>query len=317
MKILFVGYSNLFKNRIIPVLNQLAGIDEIHIAKYEFASWDEEYKNILGAKVILWDSYKEAFEKANVDLCYISSVNSDHYNSAKLSLQRGFHTIIDKPIVMNNDELNTLSFLRYQHRVLLAEAMVYTYHPAFAKINEILDYYHSHIRTINVMFSIPPMILNNFRYKEELGGGVLNDMGPYAASIGRYFYREKPDSVTCKIGEKMGELPISFDILLQYRNNRSVIGHFGFNSEYVNAMTILTDNTKIDVGRVFTIPDNIELEITVKHQNEIYAHKAVQGNAFYLFFKDVFNAIEVGDYTRFQHNMAIDSKTLEMFRHKI
>ena len=316
MRILFIGYSSLLKNRLISVLNQLPEIKEIHIAKYKDQKWDEEWKN-LEIPVKLWDSYEEAFEKANVDICYISSVNSDHYFSAKKSLERGFHTIVDKPIVMNINELSKLSFLNYYHNLLLAESLVYTYHPVFTKMQEILDYYNSSVRTINVTFSIPPLGLNNFRYKEELGGGVLNDMGPYAVSIGRYFYNEKPKNVTCAIGEKIGDLPISFDIILQYHDNKSVIGHFGFNSEYVNSMTILADNIKIDVDRVFTIPDDVELEISIKHKNETYMHKAEKGNAFYLFFKDVFDAIETGNYTHFQHTMEIDCKTLEMFRYKI
>ena len=99
MKILFIGYSKLFKNRLIPVLNQLPEIEEIHIAKFKDQEWDKEIEQLTCSKIVLYDSYEEGY-KANVDIAYITSVNSDHYNSAKITLKRGIHTIIDKPAVV-------------------------------------------------------------------------------------------------------------------------------------------------------------------------------------------------------------------------
>ncbi len=40
---------------------------------------------------------------------------------------------------------------------------------------------------ITVDFSFPPLDPENFRYKKDLGGGALNDLGPYAVSAGRVF----------------------------------------------------------------------------------------------------------------------------------
>ncbi len=41
--IMFLGYSNLVKGRILPILNK-AGFTEVTIAKYEGQPWDEDYK---------------------------------------------------------------------------------------------------------------------------------------------------------------------------------------------------------------------------------------------------------------------------------
>jgi len=314
MKILFIGYSKLFKNKIIPVLNQLIEIEEIHIAKFKDQEWSDEYKQLVCSKVFLYDSYEQGIN-SNVDIAYISSVNSDHYNSAKKTLSKHIHTIIDKPAVLSVDELISLFFMQSPN-LLLAEANVYTYHPQFEKIKEILQLYNSEIRTINVLFSIPPLEFNNFRYKKELGGGVVNDMGPYAVSIGRYFYNEEPKDVIFNV-EKINDIEISLDIILKYSKHQSVIGHFGFNSQYVNSMTILTDNTKIDVNRVFTVPDDSSAEIKVKYKNEEFIHSVYKSNSFYLFFKDIFNSINNGDYTKFKNSMWADCKTLEFIRHKI
>jgi dTDP-3,4-didehydro-2,6-dideoxy-alpha-D-glucose 3-reductase len=315
MKILFIGYSKLFKNRLIPVLNQLSEIDEIHIAKFEDQEWDNELKQLNCSKVILYDSYQKGYI-ADVDIAYISSVNSDHYNSAKTTILGGIHTIIDKPAVLNFSELISLYYSCKPNK-LLAEANVYLYHPQFQKIKDILKDYDSEIKTINVLFSIPPLELNNFRYKKELGGGAINDMGIYAVSIGRYFYDEQPNDVIFLPGERTDYIELSFDVIFRYPSKRSVIGHFGFNTEYVNSMTILANNLKIDIDRVYTVPDNIQPEIKVKFRDKKYIELADKGNAFYLFFKDIFNAIENQEYIQFKNIMLKDYKTLELLRHKI
>jgi len=323
MKILFLGYSKLFKRRIIPVLRRLYEFKEIYIAKYKDQIWDDEYKNIDCANIVLYDSYEDALKKASldIDLVYISTVNSTHYDLAKACLIRGWHTIIDKPIVLNIEELDDLIWRSTrigQQPCLLSESLVYTYHPQFNLINDILKQYNSDIKTINVLFSIPPMEKNNFRYKKELGGGAINDMGPYAVSIGRYFFNEEPLDVLVNVSEKLNDVDIAFDVILKYSNDKSVIGHFGFTTEYINELTIIGNNTKIFLqGPVFSTPEHLTPSIKICSNGYDTIKFSTSENNFYLYFKDVLDAINKKDLDRFKQTMLIDCKTLDKIRHKI
>lgn len=325
MKLLIIGYSKLFKNRLIPALNLLAEeFEDISVAKYSDQEWDNELKKLIHPKIALYDSYVEGITKSNANLAYITSINSDHYNSAKITLLGKMHTIVDKPATLNIDQLMSLYYSSTPN-LLLAEALVYLYHPQFQKIKDILEQYDSRVRTINVLFSIPPLDINNFRYKKELGGGVINDMGPYAVSIGRYFFDEEPKEIhlsTEKINTSYKDsitydLDISFDVIFKYSGNKSVIGHFGFTSQYANSMTILSNKVKIEVDRVFTIPDDKEQEIKITTKAGQYIEKVEKANNFYLFFKDVLNAIKTEQYIKFKDTMIKDCKTLELLRRKI
>ena len=317
MKLLFLGYSKLFKNRLIPVLNLLTDeIEEISVAKYKDQDWDNEIQRLIHPKIMLYDSYAEGVSKSNANLTYVSSVNSNHYNSAKMSLLAKMHTIIDKPAVMNMNEMMSLYYSSTPN-LLLAEALVYLYHPQFQKIKDIIKQYESEIKTINVLFSIPPLEINNFRYKNEFGGGVINDMGPYAVSIGRYFFNEQPKNILVNNNQWVNDVCVAFDVIFSYSNNKSVIGHFGFTTEYTNTMTILCDNLKIDIDRVFTISDDISPEIKVKTKATQYIERAEKANNFYLFFKDIFSSIKTEQYIKFKDIMLKDCKTLEILRRKI
>jgi len=319
MTVLFLGYSNLFKNRLIPALNQLPEIDEIHIAKFKDQEWDYEYRKLTCPKKVLWDCYEKALKRAKVDIVYISTVNSSHYDLAKAALEKGWHTIIDKPMCLSYEETKDL-FKRadgLEQQVLLSESLVYTYHPQFKVIKEIFEEKEEKIKLINVIFSIPPLDSNNFRYKKEFGGGALNDMGPYAVSLGRYFYNEEPKKVHCIIHEKQNDVEISYNIILEYPNNKIVNGYFGFKTQYMNTMTVISDNIKLNVDRIFTIPDNINPHMKIVFKEREYFQTSKIGNTFLLYFEDILDAIKNKDYLRHKNNILTDSKTLDKLRHKI
>ena len=55
--ILFLGYSNLVKGRILPILGK-AGFTEVSIAKYQGQPWDDGCKS-CGLPVTCYDNYEE------------------------------------------------------------------------------------------------------------------------------------------------------------------------------------------------------------------------------------------------------------------
>ena len=58
MDILFLGYSNLVKRRILPVLDRcLTG--QVHIAKFEGQTWDDDWQT-CPLSVVRHDNYDEA-----------------------------------------------------------------------------------------------------------------------------------------------------------------------------------------------------------------------------------------------------------------
>ena len=82
MHILFLGYSNLLKNRILPVLNSIPEFDLISIAKFNEQKWDSSY-SFLNRKLDLYDSYEDALDACKAELVYISTVNSAHFEWAE------------------------------------------------------------------------------------------------------------------------------------------------------------------------------------------------------------------------------------------
>ena len=314
--IMFLGYSNLVKGRILPILKK-AGFTEVSIAKYEGQPWDEDYKN-CGLPVTCYDNYEEGLANFKGDVVYVSTVNSTHVHYGKESLQAGFNTIIDKPATSTYEEANELVELAKSKDLFVGESTVYLEHPQLTTIKQIFANYDDAPKMLTVHFTMPPFKPENFRYQKSLGGGAIMDTAPYAVSVARYFLGGEPEQVFCIVNERQNEgLDIEYSLLMQYADGKSMIGHFGFNTEYINQVFLMGNRTNVTVNRIFTIPDDMENELVVNHMNECCKVTTPSGNNFELYLKKALQSIQAKNYNDAYKSMLSDAKVKQMIINNI
>lgn len=314
--ILFLGYSNLVKARILPILGK-AGFTKVSIAKYEGQPWDEDFKK-CGLPVTCYDCYEDGLKAFKGDLVYVSTVNSSHVKYARMSLDAGHNTIVDKPATLTLADAQELIELAKSKKLFLGESTVYLMHPQLSTIKEIFVRNEDTPKLATIHFTMPPFLPNNFRYKKTLGGGAIMDTAPYAVSVGRYFFGSKPEKVSCIISERQEDgLDIEYSLLMSYPGGKTMIGHFGFNTEYINQVHLMGTRTNVLVNRIFTIPDNMENELTVNHLNQVSVIKTPMGNNFELYLKDVLRVLCSGDYEQAYQDMLWDAEAKNMIINNI
>lgn len=313
MEILILGYSNLFKNRILPVLDELDFVSNIGIAKYKTQQWDDAYKK-TSKNVLLYDDFDTALESFKGDLVYISSTNHSHFEWAKKSLEKGFNTIVDKPATLLLEEAKELIELAKAKQVLLSESTVYLHHPQFYWLENYLKENKFTPKHITFLFSFPPLDPNNFRYNKKLGGGAILDTSPYIASIGRFFFKELPIECNVTINATGGhdDIETSYSFLLKYPNGKSLVGHSGFTTEYVNRVNVLGENICIDIDRVFTLPENVENQIHVRSNNNSEKFLTPKGNMFKEYFLYIHNCIQHKTYEELYAKIDLDAQVREL-----
>lgn len=312
---MFLGYSNLIKKRILPVIHQ-TGIDSVAIAKYGEQPWDEEYQ-ICQLPVACFDSYEDGIKGFDGNLVYISTVNSTHVALAEQCLKKGWHVIIDKPATLTEKEAIRLVEMAENNHLLLAESTVYLEHPQLGLIKEVFKKNDDAPKLLTVHFTMPPFTANNFRYYKSLGGGAINDTAPYAVSISRYLFDEIPDEVSVSLDEKTDEVDIEYSLLMKYRSGKCMIGHFGFNTEYMNQIMVIGNRTNVAVNRIFTIPDDMENELQVRHLNESSVVKAPKGNTFSLYLKRICELLYKHEYRCEYESLLKDAKVRQMMKNKL
>ena len=306
MKILILGYSNLCKRKILPVIKK-----KFNNIKFSICSKSKKKDNI-GA-VEWFRNYNDALKKSKADLVYISLQNSLHYYWAKKFLQNNYHVIIDKPATLKFKQSKDLVKLARKKKKLLSEAVVFHHHyqikESIKEIKSIKKIIHIHSR-----FVIPKLPKKNFRNIKKYGGGCLFDMGSYAAAIYRIFIDKKYKkniifSTSTKDQKGLNE---SFSIYI-IAGKKSFIGHFSHCGEYENTLKLFTKQKKVTVHRVFSPPSDKNLILQVSDVNGKKEKKLKRDDVFFNYFKDIFKTLEKRKFESSYQNLLKDS----FFREKM
>ncbi len=130
-----------------------------------------------------YGSHRQLLEDKDVDIVYISAVNSQHYPLAKAALQMGKHVICEKPCTTSAAHTRELFALAREKKLFLMEAEKMLFLPAIlavkAKIaaGELGDIY---MAQLNHSFSGD---YNDWMFDPTVGGGPLLSSGIYAVQL--------------------------------------------------------------------------------------------------------------------------------------
>ena len=313
MRILILGYSRIARKRIIPAIEQIEDFTGIDIASRSSASSVVLPERLEGQ---VFDDYQKALSASKADLVYISTTNDLHARLIQEASIEGFHVIVDKPAFLTFEAAQTMVRLAEEHKRCLAEATVYAYHPQIKIAKDIFLANKTEPQRLTASFSFPPFAHDDFRYSRSLGGGAFYDLGPYAVSPGRLFFGEEPKEMYCTINNRDSKdnLEVSFSLLAIYSKGRSMVGHFGFDTEYRNSISLLGKDTFVDIERIFTIPVEMENELKIVEKNQKRTLKISKADCFGLFLKEVLISIRKREYKQFYEDLLSDAAVLERLR---
>ena len=126
-----------------------------------------------------YGSYEEMVADPDVELVYVASPHSHHYEHAKLCIEAGKHVLVEKAFTVNATQAEELVRLAKEKNVLLAEAIWTRYMPARKIIDDLIQE-----GIIGEIQSLTANLGYDIRHKErlvkpELAGGALLDVGVY------------------------------------------------------------------------------------------------------------------------------------------
>ena len=130
-----------------------------------------------------YNSYEEMLQDPAVELVYITTPHSHHYEQMMLCLNHGKHVICEKAFTMNADQARKVREFASEKGLYVAEAIWTRYMPSRQMIADIL--------ASGVIGSVNTLTANlsyNVAFKErlmtpELAGGALLDIGIYGLNF--------------------------------------------------------------------------------------------------------------------------------------
>ena len=142
-----------------------------------------------------WGSYEDLLADSQVDAVYVALPNVMHVEWSIRALEAGKHVLCEKPMGRDPDEVARAFDVAERAGLVLMEAFMYRHHPQIKRARELLDEGAiGEIRIVRAAFSSTLAKSDDVRWKPELGGGALLDVGCYCVSGLRLFAGE-PESV--------------------------------------------------------------------------------------------------------------------------
>ena len=309
MKVLVVGYSSIARRRVLPALAKM-GVTSIDLASRSAAdvTWP------AGAAGVFYSDYEDALRNSSADLVYISTLNHLHAPLAELSLRQGRHTVVDKPAFLSVADADRLAGLALGRGLCLAEATVYPFHPQIAAVQKVFAESNSRPERLSAVFSFPPLPADNFRHRAEFGGGCLWDLGPYAMTPGRIFFKERPEEIICRITHWRYSVDVGFSFLMIYSGGRSLTGQYGYTTGYRNCLEVLGPGVAVTMDRAFTTPPEAGVSLRVSQQARQEMMEIGKADTFALFLNAVRQAIAERDFETWPKILVEDAYVLDQLR---
>ena len=141
-----------------------------------------------------YGSHEELLADKDVDIVYISAVNSAHYKWAKAALLAGKHVICEKPCTTREAQTRELFAIAKERKLFLMEAQKMLFLPAVQAAKTAIDSGKlGAIRMAEFNHSFYGSY-NNWMYDEAAGGGPLLSSAIYVIELLQYLF-------DCKIAE--------------------------------------------------------------------------------------------------------------------
>ena len=109
-KILFLGNSSIFQRKIYHSIMNFKNTT-IELATSQ--------KTKLDLRIKIFKSYKEAIEKSDAKIVYVSLINSEHFKWAFYALKNHKHVIVDKPLALELKQTKLLINLAKKNKLFL------------------------------------------------------------------------------------------------------------------------------------------------------------------------------------------------------
>ena len=134
-----------------------------------------------------YGSYSELIADPSVDLVYVGTPHSHHYDVTREALLAGKPCLVEKAFMANHRQAKEIVALARERKVFLAEAIWTRYQPVVAMMRELISSRIGTPRlvtaTLGYSMGDKPRIM-----RADLCGGALLDLGVYALNFVRMFF---------------------------------------------------------------------------------------------------------------------------------
>jgi xylose dehydrogenase (NAD/NADP) len=142
-------------------------------------------------------SYEALLDDPSIDVVYNPLPNHLHAEWTIKALEAGKHVLCEKPLALSVAEVDAVAEAAQRSGRLVMEAFMYRHSRRWQRaLDLIADGAVGELRLVNLVFAFYHDVdLANIRFQGDIGGGIIWDMGCYAANMARGVVGVEPTEV--------------------------------------------------------------------------------------------------------------------------
>lgn len=145
-----------------------------------------------------YGSYEDLAADKEIDVIYIATPHSEHYDNTMLCLEYDKAVLCEKPIAVNSEQLEKMIAKAKEKKLFLMEALWTYFLPPILKAKEwIAEGKIGEVKAVEANFGIRREVEPEGRlFNPELAGGSLLDVGIYPIALANLMIDSELDTVT-------------------------------------------------------------------------------------------------------------------------
>ncbi len=222
MKIGILGAGRIAEH-IVNTVKQMPGMT-VHAVAARDGGRAQSFAGAHGIPKA-YGTYLELAQDEEVELVYVATVHSCHYENVKLCLEHGKNVLCEKAFMMNAKEASEVIELAGRKGVLLAEAIWTRYMPSRGIIDSLLaEGAIGRVTSLTANLGYPVCTKERLM-RSELGGGALLDLGVYPVNFALMAFGEDYESVSADAVMADTGVDAIDSITLKWKDGRCAVLH--------------------------------------------------------------------------------------------
>ena len=242
-----------------------------------------------------YGSYQDLLEDDEIQAVYIPLPNHLHKAWSIRAVRAGKHVLCEKPLALTAEDCEEMKSTAEAHGVLLMESFMYRHHPRIIAAREMVKSGKiGELKIIDTAFTFRLKDENDIRWKPEMGGGAVMDVGCYCINICRLMAGREPQVVQARAEWASSSVDEELVGMLDFGGG--LMAHFdcGFNMESRQRCIIAGTDGYLSLPRTFT-PGIEETIIKVhKGKNSLVKHRFDGVDEYRLIAEDFMRSIAKG-----------------------
>lgn len=248
-----LGAASIARRMMLP-----AFADVPEAVPVAIASRDRERAFAIASEfgLVAETDYEALLARDDIDAVYLPLPPALHETWALRALAAGKHVLSEKPLTTSLASAERLVAAAQSAGRVLAENWMFLHHRQLQTINGLVKRRDlGALRLLRASFGFPALDADNFRYRDEMGGGALLDAGGYTLRVARHFLGDRLTVLGAVLDKPQDSRVDRFGSgLLAAPGGATAQVAFGFDIFYQCELQLWFERGRIVAPRIFTPP---------------------------------------------------------------